>query len=79
MIGVGWQQERPGGCRCLCSWNHRTIAEVLDNPQPPAPGCPAAAEPGLLLRIETPDRFSGPRPVCAACYDALVPRAEAAP
>ncbi|MEV4438056.1 DUF6372 family protein [Streptomyces sp. NPDC049577] len=62
----GWEQHRPGGCRCLCGLYHR------ESPGPvTAGGCTAAGEPGLLLRIDTPGKSSGPLPLCRPCYTAL--------
>nr|WP_272920291.1 DUF6372 family protein [Streptomyces sp. SID5473] len=61
---LDWEQNRPGGCRCLCAIFHRL---------PGATGCTTAAEPGLLLRVETPAETSGPLPVCIGCYTALAP------
>ncbi|MGP9023185.1 DUF6372 family protein (plasmid) [Streptomyces sp. BR1] len=60
---VEWEQDRPGGCRCLCGLFHRETAR--------ANGCVSAAEPGLLVRVETPDDSAGPLPVCAYCYSQL--------
>ncbi|MGW7268257.1 DUF6372 family protein [Streptomyces sp. NPDC054842] len=57
-----WQQHRPGGCRCLCAIFHHA---------PGATGCAAAAEPGLLIRVETAEESRGPLPVCSPCYTAL--------
>lgn len=65
---LGWEQNRPGGCRCLCGIYHRG-----DTGPAIAGGCTAAAEPGLLLRIEAPDNCLGPLPVCRPCYATLVP------
>lgn len=65
---LGWEQRRPGGCRCLCGIYHRD-----DNGPAIAGGCTAAAEPGLLLRIESPDHRLGPLPVCRRCYISLIP------
>ena len=41
-----------------------------------AVGCLAAAEPGLLLHIRTPEETTGPLPVCRPCYAALAPLAD---
>ncbi|MGD6765972.1 DUF6372 family protein [Streptomyces sp. BH097] len=59
---LDWEQHRPGGCRCLCPIFHRTRAPG---------GCTAAAEPGLLIRVETPEDSHGPLPVCRPCYTSL--------
>ncbi|MFI1890446.1 DUF6372 family protein [Streptomyces jumonjinensis] len=59
---LDWQQDRPGGCRCLCRIFHH---------DPTATGCMSGAQPGLLLRVETDTESSGPLPVCLPCYTAL--------
>lgn len=61
---LDWEQNRPGGCRCLCAIFHHL---------PGATGCTTAAQPGLLLRVETPTETSRPMPVCIVCYTALTP------
>lgn len=66
-----WEQHRGGGCRCLCAMWHREVPGTLT-----AGGCPAPAEPGLLLRVEAPGESSGVLPVCADCYIALTPHTE---
>lgn len=67
-----WEQRRPGGCRCVCRLHHS--GELM---------CPAAAEPGLLLRVVSPtSALQGPGditdalPLCAPCYAAIAPLAE---
>ena len=57
-----WEQHRPGGCRCLCAVFHHA---------PGTTGCTAAAEPGLLIRVETAADSRGPLPVCRPCYTVL--------
>ena len=63
----GWQQHRPGGCRCMCRLFHSAADASV---------CLAAAEPGRLIRVETDSETSGPLPVCLPCYTALAPLAE---
>ncbi|UGT58798.1 DUF6372 family protein [Nocardia asteroides] len=63
-----WTQHAGGGCRCLCPIYHRGVG---------TDACTAAAEPGLLIRLEVPDApdqvhqvpgADAPLPVCARCY-----------
>ncbi|WP_331764365.1 DUF6372 family protein [Streptomyces sp. NBC_01506] len=61
---LDWEQDRPGGCRCLCRIFHN---------DPASTGCTTGAQPGLLLRVETGTANSGPLPVCIGCYTALAP------
>ncbi|KUF17388.1 hypothetical protein AT728_16435 [Streptomyces silvensis] len=70
-----WQQHRPGGCRCVCRMYHR--GEGV---------CTAAAEPGFLLRVVSPNNpHQGPGEItealvlCAPCYAAIRPFAELPP
>lgn len=58
-----WEQSRPGGCRCVCALYHRH--HRMDGT------CLAAADPGLLIRLEAGGHTSDPTPVCARCYAAL--------
>ncbi len=71
-----WTQRDGGGCRCLCRIYHPGVGSG---------SCPAAAEPGLLIRLEVPgdpDQVPGadaPLPVCDRCYQLLaVPTTPAA-
>lgn len=66
-----WTQHAGGGCRCLCRIYHPGVGSG---------SCPAAAEPGLLIRLEVPgdpDQVhqvpgaAAPLPVCARCYQLL--------
>ncbi|WP_031099024.1 DUF6372 family protein [Streptomyces sp. NRRL S-15] len=61
-----WEQARPGGCRCACALFHASKMAMA---------CTSPAEPGLLIRVETPTETSAPLPVCLGCYHQLVPRA----
>ncbi|MFC7987247.1 DUF6372 family protein [Streptomyces sp. NPDC057336] len=61
-----WEQDRPGGCRCACALFHNSKM---------VPTCTSPAEPGLLIRVETPAETSAPLPVCLGCYHQLAPRA----
>ncbi|MFI9214284.1 DUF6372 family protein [Streptomyces sp. NPDC053253] len=65
-----WEQTRPGGCRCVCRLFHNIPGTGV---------CLAAAEPGLLLRVETATETGGPWPVCRDCYTMLAPLAEPRP
>nr|CAI60001.1 hypothetical protein [Streptomyces tenjimariensis] len=66
-----WEQHAGGGCRCLCRFYHQETGT-----------CTAAAEPGLLLRVVSPDNphrapeITDPLPLCASCYTAITPLAE---
>ncbi|WP_442913300.1 DUF6372 family protein [Kribbella sp. CA-293567] len=68
---LSWEQHQPGGCRCVCQLYH-------DDPGT----CPAAAEPGRLLRIVALGAVMGTSrhqrclPLCVACYNAIAPRAD---
>ena len=78
---VVWEQHQPGGCRCMCTMYHRDREPgALPNINR-GPACLLAAEPGLLLRVEGSHygESSDPLPICAACYDALLPFAEVEP
>ncbi|MFF2088632.1 DUF6372 family protein [Nocardia sp. NPDC058176] len=67
-----WNQDLPGGCRCLCQIYHRGVG---------VGGCTRAAEPGLLIRLEVTERdatapdlaadLDRPMPVCGCCYRLL--------
>ncbi|MFF2926624.1 hypothetical protein OG306_40415 (plasmid) [Streptomyces sp. NBC_01241] len=63
----GWEQHRPGGCRCLCRMFHNIPGTGV---------CLAAAEPGLLIRVVTATQSDGPLTVCRDCYTALAPLAD---
>lgn len=65
-IMFAWEQERPGGCRCACALFHASKM---------VPACTSPAEPGLLIRVETPTETAGPLSVCLDCYHQLVPLA----
>lgn len=67
---VSWEQDRTGGCRCLCALFHGTTAAGW----PPA--CMSAAEAGLLIRAASPAGVHGPWPVCRACYTSVAPLSE---
>ena len=60
-----WEQHDGGGCRCCCTLyhRHRSTSGIST--------CTAAAEPGLLITVETGDETCGPLPVCRRCYTAL--------
>uniref|UniRef100_A0AAU2JZ71 Uncharacterized protein n=1 Tax=Streptomyces sp. NBC_00049 TaxID=2903617 RepID=A0AAU2JZ71_9ACTN len=64
---VSWEQTRTDGCRCVCRLFHNTLGTGV---------CMAAAEPGLLLRVETDTASEGPWPVCRSCYTMLAPLSE---
>lgn len=66
----GWEQHRPGGCRCVCALYHRG-----DDDSGPAV-CLAAAELGLPIRVEADGQVTGPLPVCRRCYKAMARSAE---
>ncbi|MFG2761526.1 DUF6372 family protein [Streptomyces wuyuanensis] len=70
-----WEQHRPGGCRCVCRIYHAGQGT-----------CTAAAVPGRLLRVISPEtpgedhltEITDALPVCAPCYVALAPLSEPA-
>ncbi len=59
-----WEPNLPGGCRCACAIAHRSQMR---------PACTNPAEPGMLLRVQTPTGTSRPLPICLGCYHDLVP------
>ncbi|MFE3279884.1 DUF6372 family protein [Nocardia sp. NPDC059239] len=59
---VSWEQHRPGGCRCVCAFYHPGDGEST---------CLAAAEPGLLIRVEADGETIGPLTLCRYCYNAI--------
>jgi Family of unknown function (DUF6372) len=61
-----WEQTLPGGCRCACAVFHQSRMR---------PACTNPADPGLLVRVQTPTETSRPLPVCLGCYHDLVPLA----
>ncbi|MFE2045919.1 DUF6372 family protein [Streptomyces sp. NPDC059477] len=60
---IAWD-HRPGGCRCACGVLHGDSQTAM---------CMNNAEPGRLLRVESPSGPFGPLPICLGCYISLAP------
>ncbi|MET9366090.1 DUF6372 family protein [Streptomyces sp. NPDC006632] len=67
-----WEQSDPAGCRCVCAVLHRSDAFTY-SPEQSRVACTNTAQPGMLIRIETPADTSVPLPVCIGCYHQLAP------
>ncbi|UJV47313.1 DUF6372 family protein [Streptomyces sp. AMCC400023] len=57
-----WEPDQPGGCRCACAVFHQSKMVAA---------CTSPGQPGLLIRVQTPDQTSRPLPVCIGCYNEL--------